>query len=239
MRRVLTLLLALGLAPGLIGLGGLNRSRVLAQAGAGAATKQNLDLPFDAVGNQEEEEEAPEVIVFWNGQYEGDFFAFVVDKSSSSAPVWTKIQSETAQIVRGFSERVQFGIVFFDATPVKFPPTGRPADANAAMKGAAQSMIMSTQTGHGSCYKEALIAALTFSQQSTAKRKQIIVLGDGEAYCNGVDVAQYSKETLSTVASRNTQRAHVNTIGYSGTGGINEEFLRALANQNNGSFRRG
>jgi hypothetical protein len=43
------------------------------QSGGGqAATKENLDLPFDAFANTEEEEEAPEVIFFHGQQYEGD-----------------------------------------------------------------------------------------------------------------------------------------------------------------------
>jgi hypothetical protein len=207
--------------------------------GSSVPSKQNLDLPFDAVSTEEEEEEAPEVIVFWNGRYEGDFFCFVCDKSGSmEGKPWVQVQEEVVRTVKGFSEKVEFAIVLFDASLVVFPRSDRPARATAEAKAAAEAMVTSTTTGHGSCYQEALLRALLYSDASMARRRQIICLGDGETTCLGRDRAVYGRETLSAVSGKN-HTAHINTIGYSGTTGlIDEAWLKALAAQNGGSYRR-
>ena len=41
-----------------------------------------------------------------------------------------KLQREVVRIITGLSERVQFGIVFFDADVFKFPPSGKPAESS-------------------------------------------------------------------------------------------------------------
>jgi len=205
----------------------------------GTTLKANLDLPFEAIGEKEEEEEAPEVIVFYGQQYEGDFFCFVADKSSSmnGAP-WKKLQQECTRIITGFSERVQFAIVFFDANQVKFPPSGKPADANAAMKGAGIAMVMSTTTGHGTCSKPALQQCLSYANQSSSKRKVIIYLSDGFQTCPGFDGTTYGQECLNETTQKNTSRAHINAICIGPAGQVDEAWMRKLAAQNNGSYAR-
>jgi len=207
---------------------------------AGGATKQNLDLPFDALGDSEEEEEAPEVIVFYGEQYEGDGFFFSCDKSSSMAGAkWQKCQREVIRVLNGLSEKAQFGICFYDANLVKFPTSGRPADANQAMKAAGSAMVMSTTTGSGSCTKVSLVTCLQFANQSTAKRKTIVHLSDGHNTCNGQDEAQYSKSILAEVAARNIQRAHINAMCIGDAGAwVDENFMKMLATQNQGKYTR-
>jgi len=204
----------------------------------GGAVKENLDLPFDAIGESEDEEEAPEIIVFYGEQYEGDGFFFCCDRSSSMAgEQWSKLQKEVVKDINQFSEKVQFSVVFFDANMIKFPTSGRPADANSALKSAAIAMVMSTQTGQGTCSKPALLQSLNFANQSTAKRKQIIFLSDGRQTCNGQDETTYEKALLGEVSARNTQRVHINSI-LIGTDWIDENFMRQLAAANNGKYKR-
>jgi hypothetical protein len=206
--------------------------------GASVATKENLDLPFDAVGNSDDEEEAPEIIVFYGQQVEGDCFVFCCDKSSSmEGAQWKRLQQEVVKIINGFSDRVQFGIVFFDANMVKFPPSGRPADANQAMKGAGVAMVMSTVTGHGTCSKAALVQSLQYTNQSTGKRKSIVYLSDGHNTCNGMDEIEYTKSLMAEVTARNTQRAHINTFCI-GSDWVDENFMRNLAAANQGTYTR-
>src|SRR5262245_3871879 len=92
-------------------------------SGGGAASKENLDLPFDALADSSDEEEAPEVIVFYGQQYEANFVAFCCDKSGtmSQEAKFQKLQKEVIKNVMQFSDKVQFGIVFFDAGMTKFP----------------------------------------------------------------------------------------------------------------------
>jgi len=44
--------------------------------GAGPITKENLDLPYDAAVEPEDEEETPDLIVFFGQQYEGEAVFF-------------------------------------------------------------------------------------------------------------------------------------------------------------------
>src|SRR5262245_7973878 len=149
-----------------------------ATGSGGGFSKQNLDLPFDAGGSQEEEEEAPEIVVFYGQQYEGDGIFFCCDRSGSmnEAGKYRKLQQEVIKNLTQFSERVQFGIVFFDAGISKFPNSGQPATATAALKAAGTAFVMTTQPGHGTCQKPALIQCLMYANQSSAKRKVIIYL---------------------------------------------------------------
>jgi hypothetical protein len=210
------------------------------QDAGGGGTKENLDLPFDAIGASEDEEEAPEIIVFYGQQYEGDGIFFCCDKSGSmnEANKFRRLQQEVAKNLTQFSERVQFGIVFFDAGLSKFPPSGRPAEANPSMKAAGMAYVMSTTPGHGTCCKAALTTALTYANQATSKRKLIIYLSDGYTTCPGQDATQYGQATLAEVTARNTSRIHINTICIGPQGGVDENWMRKLAAQNNGSYAR-
>jgi len=212
-----------------------------AQESGGGVNKLNLDLPFDAGGTQEEEEEAPEIVVFYGQQYEGDGIFFCCDKSGSmnEAGKFKKLQQEVIKNITQFSERVQFGIVFFDAGLVKFPSSGQPATATASLKAAGSAYVMSTSPGHGTCQKPALIQSLMYANQSSSKRKVIIYLSDGYATCPGTnDTEQYWKDTLNEVTQRNTCKAHINCICIGPQGSVDENHMKMLSAQNSGTFAR-
>src|SRR5262245_45893027 len=71
----------------------------------GAASKENLDLPFDALGDSESDEEPPEIIVFYGQQYEGDGIFFTLDKSGSmnEANKFNRLKQETVKNISQFS----------------------------------------------------------------------------------------------------------------------------------------
>jgi len=214
--------LALGLSP------------AFAQESGGGGSKANLDLPVEAAGQEEEEEEAPEIVVFYGQEFEGNGIFFCCDKSRSMrGERWTRCQQEVLKNVTQFSDRVQFGIVFFDATIEKFPNTHKPAEATPGMKAAVQVWVKSIQTGAGSCYKEGLIHALNFANAATVKRRLIIVLGDGQVHCRGEDTG-YEAKCLSEVRSRNSSGVKINTLCILCTSGAN--FMKTLAAQNGGTF---
>jgi len=216
-------------------------SIVFSQEGSrGGASKENLDLPFDALSESEDDDEkAPEVIVFYAQQYEGDGFFYSCDMSGSmnQESKFKKLQREVIKNVSQFSEKVQFGICFFNNALKKFPSNGRPADANPAMKAAAIAFVMSATPGRGSCSKPALLACLQFASQSSSKRKVIIHLSDGVNKCNNLELTAYNQEILAEVAARNTQRVKINTICI-GSDHVDEEWMRKLAFQNNGQASR-
>ncbi len=222
----------------ILGLGlGLPSNAAFSQESQGGAVKANLDLPFDALGESDDEEEAPEVIVFYSQQFEGDGFFYSCDISSSMAGNKLKqLQREVIKNVSQFSEKVQFSFCFFDQNLKKFPTSGRPADANPAMKAAGIAMVMSIASGYGSCSKASLLAALQFANQSSAKRKVIIHLADGHNTCPGNEESVYAQQTLAEVSAKNTQRVKINTICIGAD--ADENWMRKLAFQNNGQASR-
>jgi Mg-chelatase subunit ChlD len=206
-----------------------------------AQVKENLDLPFDAVGDSEDEEEAPEVVSFYSVNLEGDGFFYVIDKSGSMTEQGelARAKQECLKNLREFSNRVWFGIVFFDGNVSKFPSNGQPARADPAMKQQASSFVQAAaREARGSCCKEGLLAGLKMANMSKPRRKVLVYLGDGGTNCGGVDPSQYMRETLSAVLGANYQRCKINTIGVLDVRPENENFLKQLAAQNAGTYTR-
>lgn len=215
-------------------------SRAQELGGGSGAVKENLDLPFDAIGESEEEEDAPEIVTFYGTQLEGDGLFYVVDKSGTMQDQG-ELDIAKRELVRNiseFSDRVQFGIVFFDANVSKFPSSGMPAEASPGMKASATSFVNAIPGGHGSCCQEGIVAALHMANLATAKRKVLVYLGDGGGTCQGADEANYLKQTLAAVTAQNFQRIQINTIGILQPGPINEDFMKRLAASNGGNYHR-
>ena len=76
----------------------------------GGLSKENLDLPYDAMSLAEEDEDSPEVIIFYGQNYEGDGVFFCLDRSSSTRNGELKIEKrEAIRSITEFSSRVEFG----------------------------------------------------------------------------------------------------------------------------------
>lgn len=213
---------------------------LLASTGAPAQNKENLDLPFDALGEEEEEEEAPEVVNFYSTNLEGDGFFYVVDRSGSmqDSGELQRAKAEINKNISEFSSRVQFGIVFFDAGLMRFPGSGQPAEATEAMKQGAKGFVNAVPGGGGSCCMQGILAALQFANRAKSKRKVIVYLGDGGGTCMGADEAQYLNKAISTITGQNYQRVKINTIGVLNVTQVCENFLRRLASANGGTYTR-
>ena len=105
------------------------------QDGGGLA-KENLDLPYDAIGANDDDEDAPEVVVFYGTSLEGDGFFYIIDRSGSMQDSG-ELQIAKREVIKNigeFSDRVEFGIFFFDKTLLSYPPNGQPAEATPAGK---------------------------------------------------------------------------------------------------------
>lgn len=214
--------------------------RAQAQSVGGGATKENLDLPFDALGEGDEEEDAPEIITFYGQQLEADGFFFVIDHSGSmmDSGELTIAKREVVRNISEFSDRVQFGIVFFAGEATKFPSSGQPAEANPGIKQSAINFVNSIQRAQGSCVQKGMASILQMANQGTSKRKVIVYVGDGGGTCGRGDEGAYLHQTLSTVKSLNYQHIQINTIGVLNQPPVNENFLKQLASSNGGTFTR-
>jgi len=213
---------------------------VFAQEGGGAL-KENLDLPFDAIGNNEDEEEAPEIVSFYGQTLEADAFFYIIDRSNTmqdqgELPI---AKREVIKNISEFSDKVQFGVFFFDKGLLKYPGGGQPAEANPAGKSSAISWVNGTAGGGGTCQMPALSAALQMASQATAKRKVIVYLSDGGGTCpGGAEEPAYLRQTVASTSAQNWQRVQINTIGVLQMGQLQEKFMKDLASSNGGTYTR-
>ncbi len=215
-----------------------------AQESAVTNLKSNLDLPFEAVGGIEEEEEyVPEIVVFYGQLYEanGIFFCCDISRSMEGAP-FKRLQQEVIENIRQFSDRSEFGIVLFNSIPYLFPPSGKPARATKEVKAAAEQWIRSIKPAGASCYQPALLNTLNFANQCTVRRKVIITLGDGmgglKNCCPGYDQSSYKEETLTSVSQRNFFKVNINAICLGSVTDVDEAWMQRLARENNGRYAR-
>jgi len=214
----------------------LSPSESVAQSGI----KENLDLPFDALGENEEEEDAPEVVNFYTITLEGDGFFYIIDRSGTmqDSGELQRAKAEVKKNISEFSDRVQFGVIFFSANIVKFPSNGQPAEADTAMKQSGKAFVDGTPGEYGTCGLKALQAALQMANQAKSHRKVIVYLSDGGGTCEGADESQYLNKCLSTTASMNFQRIKINTIGVLNLTALGEQFMRKLATMNGGTYTK-
>jgi Mg-chelatase subunit ChlD len=210
------------------------------ELGGTAATKENLDLPFDAVGDSQEEEDAPEIVTFYGQQMEGDGIFYVIDRSGSmqDAGELAIAKREVVRNIQEFSSRVQFAVVFFASDVSKYPSSGMPAEANPGMKASAVSFVQALPGSHGSCCQQGLAAGLRFANMATSKRKVLIYVGDGGGTCQGADEATYLRQTLGSITSQNYQRVQINCIGVLNPSDLGVDFMKRLAATNGGTYTR-
>lgn len=237
-----TLARSLGLAAFCVALIGISTDVFAQGIGGAVGLKENLDLPFDAAGDNESEEDAPEVVIFYGQQLEGDGFFYTVDKSGSmqDSGELPRAKQEIARNISEFSNRTQFAIVFFDSQLQRFPSGGRPVEANASMKAAAIGWVTGIPGGSGSCCQAGILAALNFANMASAKRKVVVYVGDGGGTCGGGNEQQYLDQTIQAVGTANYQRAQINTVGVlmGADRQMQERFLQNLARQHGGTYKR-
>lgn len=209
--------------------------------GSGGATKENLDLPADAVGGpDDDDEECCNVVEFYNQTLEAQAFFYVIDRSTTmqNHGELDRAKQEVCRNIDEFHSRVELGIFFFDKGLAQFPANGQSAAATPEVKASAKAFVQSTQGGTGTCGLAALGAALRMAQSSSLKRRLIIYLSDGGGTCPGNEEADYLEKTLSSVAAQNYQRVRINTIGVIDVGQLQESFLKRLAFMNGGTYTR-
>src|SRR5206468_3171831 len=122
----------------------------------------------------------------------------------------------------------------FDAGMALFPA----ADATPDVKAAAIAFVMSAQPGHGTCAKRAILTALDMAGSSTVARKMVVYESDGQQACNAQDPVQTGKDVLDAVKAANTNGIPVDAICIGPNGGVEEDWMKALAAQNGGEFVR-
>lgn len=205
----------------------------LATAAASESTTaplRPLDLPSGGRGVEgEDEEDIPETIVFYGGEYEGDGFFFLLDRSGSmSGNRLEMLKVEMSSALEALSPSSEFGIVAFSSAFEVFSPTPSPAGPGEV---AAACSWVSALTAYGATnLMAAALETLTLAQMSSAADRCVVVVGDGLPNNPGPD------DTLVGILAANTEGLPFHTI-LIGAGGMAVPFMTNLAAQTGGTFR--
>lgn len=199
--------------------------------------KANLDLPYDALGYEDDEEDAPGVISFFGGRHEGEAILFCLDQSNSMATAggWTALQRELGRAIQEMTEEQEFGLVFFGKKTVIFPPEKKAVKATRKNVQAALAFIAGIQPDSWTCMLPGVEQVLDLARTASAERKTVIVLSDGKPTCEGVNFFSYAEEILTAARTRNTEKVRIDTVGMGLE--INASFLIQLATQHGGTYR--
>lgn len=190
-----------------------------------------LDLPSGGAGSDEEEEDAPETIIFYGQNYEGDSFFWTLDKSGSMG--WDGeievLKQEVTQAIMSLSSAAEFSLVAFSSGHSVWSQW--PRRATSENKASASAWVQQLQADGWTCLAPAVIETLDICNQSNKQQRQLIVLSDGAPVCNGVDT---SSTALTEITSSNWQQVPIHTI-FIGNENEGQGFMQELALLNGGS----
>ena len=232
---------------------------ILSQEVGGTGQSQNLDLPYNADTTTVIDEDAAEIIFFYGQQFQGDAFVFCVDRSGSMGDhgELARAKREICRNIMEFSPDTEFAICFFHTGWIMWPANQRTVKATIQNKQAACRWVALIAGGQMSCPKSALLKSLQTLNGSKGRRRCLIYVGAGGGTCmdqgwrnqfpdipaiiaSTLFEEHYLTETLAEVRRMNYKRASINTIGVmmNGRRDRHHSFVRLLAQQNNGRYRR-
>lgn len=215
------------------------------EGGGDLGLKTNLDLPYNAGGDTEEEEDAPEIITFYGGVYEANAVVFCLDESGSMKKNnrWTLQRREVTRAVSELSPEAEMGLVFYSREISAFRDTLVKAMAN--NKAAAIAFMNRRQPDGGTCIAQGVIKSLRMLQSSQSKYRSVIVAGDGKPSENCLgsvgsrgDPRFYRRLLQQTARANPGMQIRVHTI-FVGTASDSDaiNFMKSLAQLHNGTFR--
>lgn len=208
-------------------------------------SKANLDLPFNAGGSSEEDEDAPEIVSFYGSMYEASAVVFCLDesKSMSKAGRWETQQKEIIRAISELSDQAQVGLVFYGDRSYSF--RNSLASANQATKGAMIQWVVGRQLSLGTCLGGGVVDSLRMLQHAESKHKAVIVAGDGRpTSCpfvrgSGKDPRVAQQALMETLAANPGMQIRVHTILVGNNVTPRDiDFMRKLARLHRGTYRR-
>ena len=201
-----------------------------------------LDLP-EGFGVEEEKEDKPPIIEFYNEMYEGDAFFFCLDRSSSmgqqTSTGQTKyevLKRETLKALQSMASQSVVSVVFYNhagALVYGDPPV--------KMDGAGKSKMIANVAGtpisYGSCMIKGAIKCLDIAMKCSNEHRTMIIVADGRCHCDGNEDQDM---VFNQIMAKNSLRIPINTI-YTGpkTGSDwdkGKPMLQKLAQATKGKF---
>jgi len=212
--------------------------------GSDAGLKENLDLPFDAVG-AEDGGDAPETIKFYGAAYEGASFFFIVDTSASmnetdgdSVTRLERLKSEVRRAIFGLEPESRFSITSF-AGGVWHWHTGL-VRANQENKASAVEWVNNLAaeeryTYPAAAFSDVLPRAREEARRDPRRKPAILFVSDGLP-----NLPRPQKEapafTLAKVTEANGGAAVIHAIWVGAQESQAIEFMQAVATANGGLF---
>ena len=200
--------------------------------------RRPLDLPSGGPGPQEDQEDYPETIEFFGGEYEGDAFMFVIDVSGSMGAdnKLETAQEELIQALQSLSSEAEFGIVAFSNNLYEFNITM--VNATAPNKVAGSAWVMGLEAAGGTCIDVGTIHGLNILGTTLVvqESRRLILLGDGAQGCGSFGPGA-NEEALANIMVANWEQISIDTLF------IGEPYDDALwlfeniAEHNQGEFR--
>lgn len=208
--------------------------RAMAQNGE---NRKPLDLPSGGAGDNDEEEDEPESIVFYGSEYEGDGFFWCIDRSCSmgwggGAPIAT-LKQEMTQAVQSLTSRADFSMVAFATNYVVW--SQQPQKASPASKSSAITWINGLSPIEATCIAPAGVKTIQIANLSSKRRKAVILVGDGIPECPPPYTAEQGAQVLADLTSANYNRDPIHTI-FIAASEIGVQLMTQIAAANNGTF---
>lgn len=225
------LLLVLCLAVPFIGL-----STAGVAADGKVITKRPLDLPSGGRASSDaEEEDAPESIVFYGAEFEGDCFVwcFPAYGFCGDTTVFSGIRAEVTIAIGQLSDQSMFDLVAFNSTSFTWSPMVQPA--NPANRGGAIGWMNTLTPVESHCLVEAAVTALGISQAADSQFKQVVLCGARTPSCAGGGISG----ALLAITSANYENTPLHTIYFTTSNYSGEQsFYQQLAAMNGGTYRQ-
>ncbi len=147
-----------------------------------------------------------------------------------------------AQSISELSPMAQFAVVYGDSRAgfgvgptraEKYPSSGQPVFATASAKMGAVRFIGTLPSEGFASIKDDLIEAVQAAARLSTPRKAVIYVGDGLISGDRNEMVR----AVNEITVRNVSRVKIHTIGVSPYP-FAEEFLKALAARNGGTYRK-
>jgi uncharacterized protein with von Willebrand factor type A (vWA) domain len=209
--------------------------------------KENLDLPYNVVGEGDDPEDAPDLIVFYGQVYQATDVVLVLDESLTMNREG-RFQIEKREANRAINELhpdSRFSIIFFGGRTTSF--RRRLTDASRSNKSAAAAFVNARMTNLGTCLGEAVVEALRMLHVGGSAHPAVLLVSDGTpTRCPFVPAGgcagrrQVVETVLSNIQNANVQRVPVHTIligEEARCGGLAREFMTQAARLTGGTFR--
>ncbi len=198
----------------------------------GTTLSKPLDLPSGGTGDEDDEEDAPEVITFYGADFEGDGFFWCLDRSGSMG--WNgeinTLHAEVTQAITQLSGNSEFSLVYFSTATLVW--SNFPKQANPGNKASAIAWVNSFNAGGWTCLETGGTRTVNICNLSSKPHKKILILCDGVPICNGTNT---EAQCLASISAANWQHVPIDCLYISAdNGGIS--FMQALAAMNNGKF---